>query len=74
MKMGIDSYCFHRLFGEVYEGQPVPDNAMTMEDFLAFAVELGVDGVSLGAVSRRAPVRPRADHPLWVMVVPVSAA
>jgi 3-oxoisoapionate decarboxylase len=57
MKMRIDSYCFHRLFGEVYEGQPMLDNAMTMDDFLAFAVELGVDGVSLGAVSRRAPVR-----------------
>jgi 3-oxoisoapionate decarboxylase len=47
MKTGIDSYCFHRFFGEVYAGQPVPDNPMTMEDFLRFAVELGVDGVSL---------------------------
>ena len=47
MKIGIDSYCFHRFFGEVYEGQPVPKTTMTMEDFLAFAVELGVDGVSL---------------------------
>jgi 3-oxoisoapionate decarboxylase len=47
MKIGIDSYCFHRFFGEVYDGQPEPDAAMTMEDFLDFAVELGVDGVSL---------------------------
>ncbi|MGA3218255.1 MAG: sugar phosphate isomerase/epimerase family protein [Acidimicrobiales bacterium] len=47
MKIGIDSYCFHRFFGEVYEGQPVPDRPMTMEDFLSFAVEMGVDGVSL---------------------------
>jgi 3-oxoisoapionate decarboxylase len=47
MKIGIDSYCFHRFFGEVYEGQPLADNAMTMEDFVAFAVELRVDGVSL---------------------------
>jgi len=47
MKIGIDSYCFHRFFGEVYEGQPEPDAAMTMEDFLDFAVGLGVDGVSL---------------------------
>jgi 3-oxoisoapionate decarboxylase len=47
MKIGIDSYCFHRFFGEVYDGQPAPDSAMTMEDFLRFAVELGVDGVSL---------------------------
>ena len=47
MKIGIDSYCFHRFFGEVYEGQPQPIANMTMADFLTFAVELGVDGVSL---------------------------
>lgn len=47
MKVGIDSYCFHRFFGEVYPGQPQPPRQMTMEDFLAFAKELGVDGVSL---------------------------
>jgi sugar phosphate isomerase/epimerase len=49
MKVGIDSYCFHRYFGEVYDHQtaPAPDEAMTMEDFLDFANELGVDGVSL---------------------------
>ncbi len=47
MKIGIDSYCFHRFFGEVYDGQPPPGQPMAMEDFLAFAVELGVDGVSL---------------------------
>jgi 3-oxoisoapionate decarboxylase len=47
MKIGIDSYCFHRFFGEVYDGQPEPDKAMTMDDFLTFALELEVDGVSL---------------------------
>ena len=47
MKIGIDSYCFHRFFGEVYDGQPPPERPMTMEDFLAFAAGLGVDGVSL---------------------------
>lgn len=49
MKVGIDSYCFHRYFGEVYPHQtPPPDGGkMTMEDFLAFAKKLGVDGVSL---------------------------
>lgn len=47
MKVGVDSYCFHRFFGEVYEGQPVPAQSMTMEDFLSFAVGLGADGVSL---------------------------
>jgi sugar phosphate isomerase/epimerase len=47
MKIGIDSYCFHRFFGEVYDGQPAPDRPMTMEDFIAFSVGLGVEGVSL---------------------------
>lgn len=47
MKVGIDSYCFHRFFGEVYPHQTAPEKSMTMEDFLAYAKELDVDGVSL---------------------------
>lgn len=47
MKIGIDSYCFHRYFGEVYPHQTAPDKKMSMEDFLAYAKFLGVDGVSL---------------------------
>ena len=49
MKVGIDSYCFHRYFGEVYPHQTPPpaEDAMTMADFLAFARKLDVDGVSL---------------------------
>ena len=47
MKVGIDSYCFHRFFSEVYDGQPQPDKRMSMQDFLAFAKEAGADGVSL---------------------------
>lgn len=47
MKIGIDSYCFHRFFGEVYPQQEQPPFTMTMDDFLDFAKELGVDGVSL---------------------------
>src|SRR5580692_4647837 len=47
MRIGIDSYCFHRFFGEVYDEQPAPGSPMTMEDFIDFAVELAVDGVSL---------------------------
>lgn len=47
MKVGIDSYCFHRYFGEVYGHQTAPEKRMTMEDFLDFAKNLGVDGVSL---------------------------
>ena len=47
MKVGIDSYCFHRFFGEVYPEQEKPSKQMTVEDFLKRANELEVDGVSL---------------------------
>lgn len=47
MKIGIDSYSFHRFFGEVYPQQLPPPRRMTLEDFLARAKELDVDGVSL---------------------------
>lgn len=47
LKIGIDSYCFHRLFGEVYPHQYKKDMEFTMQDFLAYAKTLDVDGVSL---------------------------
>jgi len=47
MKVGIDSYCYHRFFGEVYPQQVPPQRKMTLEDFLDRANELEVDGVSL---------------------------
>jgi sugar phosphate isomerase/epimerase len=47
MKVGIDSYCYHRFLGEVYPHQNAPDKQMSMEDFIKRAKELEVDGVSL---------------------------
>ena len=47
MKVGIDSYCYHRFFGEVYPQQPPPERRLSLEDFLSRAKELDVDGVSL---------------------------
>jgi sugar phosphate isomerase/epimerase len=47
MKVGIDSYCYHRFLGEVYPHQSAPDKQLTMEDFIKRAKELEVDGVSL---------------------------
>jgi sugar phosphate isomerase/epimerase len=47
MKVGIDSYCYHRFFGEVYPQQQRPPRSMSLEDFLRRAKELEVDGVSL---------------------------
>jgi len=48
MKIAIDSYCYHRYFGEVYPGlQERPKHSMTVWDFLQRAKQLGVAGVSL---------------------------
>ena len=47
MKVGIDSYCFHRLFGEVYPHQYLADEKMSMDDFIDYALAAKVDGVSL---------------------------
>lgn len=47
MKVGIDSYCYHRFFGEVYSQQRQPAKRMVLEDFIDRAKALGVDGVSL---------------------------
>ncbi|GAA4309234.1 sugar phosphate isomerase/epimerase family protein [Compostibacter hankyongensis] len=47
MKIGIDSYCYHRLFGEVYPEQKSPDTLLTFESFLAGLEELNIEGVSL---------------------------
>ncbi len=50
MKLAIDSYCYHRYFGEVYPGlQQAPRRPMTVWDFLNRAQKHGVAGVSLEA-------------------------
>lgn len=47
LKVGIDSYCYHRYFGEVYDIQPKTEIRWTYEQFINRAKELGVDGVNL---------------------------
>jgi sugar phosphate isomerase/epimerase len=47
MKVGIDSYCYHRYFGEIYPDQEDPGVRWTFQDFVNRAAELDVDGVSL---------------------------
>jgi sugar phosphate isomerase/epimerase len=49
MKIGIDSYCFHRYFGEIYPGlQTDPGIRWRMErEFLDFALAQHVDEVAL---------------------------
>lgn len=48
MKLAIDSYSYHRYFGEIYPGiEQDPGSRITMRDFLDRAHALGVAGVSL---------------------------
>jgi sugar phosphate isomerase/epimerase len=47
MKIGIDSYCYHRLFGEVYPEQDKPEKEITFEAFLERVSALNIDGLSL---------------------------
>ena len=48
MKIGIDSYCYHRFFGDWYPDlQTDPGRRMTVWDFLDRAHALGAEGVSL---------------------------
>jgi sugar phosphate isomerase/epimerase len=47
MKIGVDSYCYHRYFGEVYPFQTDPGKRWSTTDFVKKAVELKVEGVSL---------------------------
>ena len=47
MRVGIDSYSYHRFFGEIREGEEDPGVRWDTWDFLERAAGLGVDGVSL---------------------------
>lgn len=47
MKIGIDSYCYHRLFGEVYPQQDQPGSLLSFDEFLEKAIEMPIDGLSL---------------------------
>ena len=47
MRPGIDSYCWHRFFGEVYPEQAPAPERRTIFDLIDTAVRLGVAGVSL---------------------------
>jgi len=50
MKIAVESYCYHRFFGEWYPGlQSDPGQRMTVWDFLRRARELAVSGVTLDA-------------------------
>jgi sugar phosphate isomerase/epimerase len=64
MRIGIDSYCYHRWFGEVYPQQRAAPRQLTLEDFIDRAHALGVDGVSLESC-----FIPRRDDPGYLAAV-----
>lgn len=47
MKIGIDSYCYHRLFGEIYPNQIDPGRRWPFDQCIDEAIRLDVDGISL---------------------------
>jgi sugar phosphate isomerase/epimerase len=68
MKVGIDSYCYHRFLGDVYPEQQPPADSLTMDRVIDRARELGCEGISLEScffpsfdASYLADVRARLD-------------
>ena len=47
MRVGVDSYSFHRFFGEFREGEDLVETSWETADFISAVKEMGVDGVSL---------------------------
>jgi 3-oxoisoapionate decarboxylase len=48
VKVGIDSYCFHRYFGEIHSGKEQdPGKRWTTFDLIAYAQKVGAKGISL---------------------------
>lgn len=62
MQVGIDSYCYHRLLGEIRPGESDPGGrfARGSLDVVAEALRLGVDLVALETCFLPAPGRPLA--------------
>lgn len=56
MKIGIDSYCYHRFFGEVYPEQQPPPRRMSLEDFLRRARDSRLTAFRWSPVSFRATI------------------
>jgi len=77
LKLAIDSYSYHRYFGEIYDGlERDPGTRISMLDFLDRATALGVAGVSLEScfvpnpstaeiAALRTELRQRQLEPVW---------
>lgn len=47
MKVGVDSYCYHRLFGEIYPNQVDPGRRWQFDQCIDEVLRIGADGISL---------------------------
>jgi hypothetical protein len=48
VKIGIDSFCYHRFFGEVYPGlEADPGASLSVPEFIDRALAHAVDGVAI---------------------------
>ncbi len=66
MKIAIDSYCYHRHFGEVYPGlENPPVHRMTLEDVIDRTIAFGVAGVSLESFMLEATTPERLEELRW---------
>lgn len=63
MQIAIDSYCYHRYFGEVYPGlESSPEQRMTLEEIIIRAREFEVEGVSLESFMLEDASQPRLER------------
>ena len=53
MRVGVDSYSFHRFFGEFREGEDLVETSWETSDFISAVKEMGVDGVASKPVFSR---------------------
>jgi sugar phosphate isomerase/epimerase len=47
MKIGIDTYSYHRFLGEVYPTQKAPEETFGYQEILQHVAKLGIDGISI---------------------------
>ena len=47
MKVGVDSYSYHRLYGEIYPNQVDPGRRWEFEQCIDESVRIGAEGISL---------------------------
>lgn len=47
MKIGIDTYSYHRFLGEVYPTQEAPENTLGYQEILQHVSKLDIDGISI---------------------------